>query len=360
MAINPADSQKCANELAGKNPFAVISTLNFFGNHFPIYDAGRHQRRGRHADHRRRLHGAAASTRSAPAAAASASTPALVYAATQELEGASASRSRGPTRLRASSATTTSRRSRSTCSRARCPATRELAGIDPRPRSTSACRSSRPAPDVTPQVTQVLDFKPDVIIFSAQGADCWNLVDGLGRARLDPGRDPADPVRRLHRLREDEGRRRPGQGRLLRRRRRRAASPTPTPSTNPRLKLEAQTYLDEGRRVRHAATPTSPRASAAQGWSVDDDALGAGQHRRQRAARSSRPRRFTAQMAGTDGQPHLRLGALRLRRRPAALHRGVQLQGQPAAVGRRRRCSAIVPVFSGIDLIAGTELKPGP
>ena len=37
MAINPADSQKCANELAGKKPFVVVSTLNFFGNQIPIY-----------------------------------------------------------------------------------------------------------------------------------------------------------------------------------------------------------------------------------------------------------------------------------------------------------------------------------
>ena len=53
MAINPADSQKCANELAGKKPFVVLSTLNFFGNQFPIYQPGRHHRRGRHADHGR-------------------------------------------------------------------------------------------------------------------------------------------------------------------------------------------------------------------------------------------------------------------------------------------------------------------
>ena len=37
MMITPADSQRCANELAGKKPYTVLSTLNFFGNHFPIY-----------------------------------------------------------------------------------------------------------------------------------------------------------------------------------------------------------------------------------------------------------------------------------------------------------------------------------
>ena len=41
-------------------------------------------------------------------------------------------------------------------------------------------------PDVTPQVTEILDFDPDVIMFSAQGADCWNLVDGLGRLGWTP------------------------------------------------------------------------------------------------------------------------------------------------------------------------------
>jgi branched-chain amino acid transport system substrate-binding protein len=41
-------------------------------------------------------------------------------------------------------------------------------------------------PDATPQATEVLDFDPDVIIFSAQGADCWNFVDSLGRLGWTP------------------------------------------------------------------------------------------------------------------------------------------------------------------------------
>ena len=56
-------------------------------------------------------------------------------------------------------------------------------------------------PDATPQATEVLDFDPDVIIFSAQGADCWNLVDALGRLGWTPedtplvlsGRAPTSP-----------------------------------------------------------------------------------------------------------------------------------------------------------------------
>ena len=46
------------------------------------------------------------------------------------------------------------------------------------------------APDVTPQATEVLDFDPDAIIFSAQGADCWNLVDAMGRLGWTPEKVP--------------------------------------------------------------------------------------------------------------------------------------------------------------------------
>jgi branched-chain amino acid transport system substrate-binding protein len=37
-------------------------------------------------------------------------------------------------------------------------------------------------PDVSPVVAQVVGFNPDAIIFSAPGADCWYMVAGLGRA----------------------------------------------------------------------------------------------------------------------------------------------------------------------------------
>ena len=46
------------------------------------------------------------------------------------------------------------------------------------------------SPDVTPQATEVLDSDPDVIIFSAQGADCWNFVDALGRLGWTPDQVP--------------------------------------------------------------------------------------------------------------------------------------------------------------------------
>ena len=45
-------------------------------------------------------------------------------------------------------------------------------------------------PDATPQATEVLDFDPDVIVFSGQGADCWNLVDAMGRVGWTPETTP--------------------------------------------------------------------------------------------------------------------------------------------------------------------------
>ncbi len=45
-------------------------------------------------------------------------------------------------------------------------------------------------PDATPQATEVLDYDPDVIIFSGQGADCWNLVDAMGRLGWTPDQIP--------------------------------------------------------------------------------------------------------------------------------------------------------------------------
>jgi branched-chain amino acid transport system substrate-binding protein len=46
------------------------------------------------------------------------------------------------------------------------------------------------SPDVTPQATEILDYEPDVIIYSAQGADCWNFVDALGRLGWTPDQIP--------------------------------------------------------------------------------------------------------------------------------------------------------------------------
>ena len=44
--------------------------------------------------------------------------------------------------------------------------------------------------DVTPQATQVLDFKPDAIGFSAQGADCYTLIAALAKLGWTQAKTP--------------------------------------------------------------------------------------------------------------------------------------------------------------------------
>ena len=235
-------------------------------------------------------------------------------------------------------------------------ARRLRAGRDASPTSSrSACPIKPAPPDVTPQVTQVLDFEPDVIIYSAQGADCWNLVDGLGRLGWTPGADPAHPVAALHRPAEDEGAPRPRQGHPLRRRPG-ASLPSPDSITDPRIKLEARPTSRRPRKYGMQAADIT-KGFAGAGWNAMmtlwEQAASSST-----TARSSRPRP-SGRRCGHRGEPHLRLGALRVRRGAGAVHRSVQLQGEPTQWdGESMRSSN--PSFSGLDLIAGTELKPGP
>ena len=178
MAINPADSQRCANELAAEDPWAVVSALNFFGNHFPVYEA---------AD--------------VPVIVGTPLTVAdftgdafaigggggclgvhtgLIEFATTEFEGVQ--------KIAVPWADTPPgqvcyydlERKPLDVLRGEVEGESDRAGSLPDLEHIGV--PIVPAtPDVTPQVSEVLGFDPDVIIFSAQGADCWNFVDGLGR-----------------------------------------------------------------------------------------------------------------------------------------------------------------------------------
>ena len=185
---------------------------------------------------------------------------------------------------------------------------------------------------MTPQVTQVLDFDPDVIVFSAQGADCWNLVDGLGRAGWTSDTIPliftgscidfekmkaaGDLAKGIYFVGAAG-----------------ASLTDPASITDPRFKLEATNYAEKAAELGMPAADIT-KGFGASGWSNDDDHLGADQHRRQRGWRT-----HARDVHGPDGrhvrQPHLRLGALRVRRRSGPLHGGLQLQGQSLAVERR-------------------------
>jgi branched-chain amino acid transport system substrate-binding protein len=187
MAINPADSQKCANELAAKKPLAVYSTLNFFGNHFPIYaqakvpvlvgtpiTPGDFTSPGVYAIgngggclgvHTGLIDFTVNELKKKKIAVPWADTPPGVFCY-NDLE-------KKPLNVINGTAKSTSKAAGTV---------KDLTHIGVPIKPGQA--------DVTPQATQVLDFKPDAIIFSAQGADCWTLVSSLGKLGWDPKTTP--------------------------------------------------------------------------------------------------------------------------------------------------------------------------
>jgi len=187
MAINPADSQRCANELAAQDPFAVVSTINFFGNHFPVYEAA-----------------GVPVIVTTPVTVADftgdafaigggggclgAHTGLVEFATTEfdDVEKVAVPWADTPPGqvcyydLERKPLDVLNGSVKGDAERAGSMPDLEHIGVPIVPAT----------PDVTPQVSEVLGFDPDVIIFSAQGADCWNLVDGLGRLGWSPDSIP--------------------------------------------------------------------------------------------------------------------------------------------------------------------------
>jgi len=187
MAINPADSQKCANELASKDPFTVVSSLNFFGNHFPIYaQAGVSvivgtpitvgdfttpnvfsigSGGGCLGAHTGVIKYAAVGLGAKRIAVPWADTPPGVVCY-YDLEAKPLDVLKGVV-----------------------PGDSPLAGTIPDLEHIGV--PIKPAtPDLTPQITQILDFEPEAIVFSGQGADCINLISALGRLGWTPDAIP--------------------------------------------------------------------------------------------------------------------------------------------------------------------------
>jgi branched-chain amino acid transport system substrate-binding protein len=191
--VSPDDSQRCANELAADGVEMVISTINFFGNHFSIYQGsdipvivGTPITIGDFTSPGVYSIGAGGGCLGVHTG--------LIYFATQELPkitGNPVSKVSVPWAdtppgvvcyydLEAKPLNVLN---------GTVEGTSDLAGS--MPDLTHIGVPLAPAtPDATPQATEVLDFDPDVIIFSAQGADCWNLVDALGRVGWTPDEIP--------------------------------------------------------------------------------------------------------------------------------------------------------------------------
>ena len=186
MAITPADSQKCANELASKKPFAVISSLNFFGNHFAIYKAANipvivgtpitaldFTSPGVYAVgggggclgvHTGLIEFVTKDLGKKKIAVPWADTPPGVFCyhdlEKKPLEVLAGKKIDGTTDIKAEG----------NAAKGSVPGLTHI-GVPIKPGQA----------DVTPQATQVLDFKPEGIVFSAQGADCWTFVSALAK-----------------------------------------------------------------------------------------------------------------------------------------------------------------------------------
>jgi branched-chain amino acid transport system substrate-binding protein len=352
-AISPDDSQRCANELLTKSPFLVASTINFFGNHLPIFEAA----------------GVPAVVMS-PVTIADFTSPGtyaigggggclgvhtgLVEFATTDL---------GATRigvpwadtppgvvcfydLEAKPLDVLNGTIEGSSERAGSIPDLEYLGVPIKPAT----------PDVTPMVTEILGFEPDAILFSGQGADCWNLVDGLGRLGWTPQDIPlvlsgactdfeameaAGPLA--------EGVYFIGSGNSV--------IVDPATLEDPLARLEAETY--QGAAARYEM----PEADITKGfgatgftsmitlWSVASTLAASGEE--------LTPESYEAALAATDNTHAFGSTPLSCAQAPEpyvavcnALVTANQWDGETFVPVR--------PTFSGIDLVAGTELRPGP
>jgi branched-chain amino acid transport system substrate-binding protein len=188
MAISPDDSQRCANELLSEDPFLIVSSINFFGNQIPIYQSA-----------------------GVPGVVITPITIADFTSAGVYSIGGGGGCLGVHTGLVEFATTEFGDITKLAVPWADTPpgvvcyydlenkpigvlngsveGDAERAGS--MPDLTTIGVPIKPAtPDITPQVTEVLGFEPDAIIFSAQGSDCWNLVDGLGRLGWTPDQIP--------------------------------------------------------------------------------------------------------------------------------------------------------------------------
>jgi branched-chain amino acid transport system substrate-binding protein len=353
MAISPDDSQRCANELISKKPFLIVSSLNFFGNQIPIYQQAK-----------------------VPAMVGTPITvgdftangvysvgggggcvgvhTGLVFFATQDLKGKRVAvpwadtppgvvcyydLENKPLQVLAGKVEGTSK----------------LAGSMPDLQTVGV--PVKPAtPDVTPQVTQVLDFKPDAIIFSAQGADCWNFVDGLGRLGWTQDKIPLvlstscldfDAMKAAGDL--AKGIYFVGSAN--------AVTQDPNTIDNPRDKFEAEIYQSKPSQYG------MPQADLLKGFAISGFGvmLNAWQIASQLAVAGTdvTPDNFAAAIAGTTSQHAFGSTPLACKSAPKpyiAICNSIVTASQWDGTN----LTPVKEKFSGIDLVAGTELQPGP
>ena len=191
--VAPDDSQRCANELAAGGTELALSTLNFFGNHFGIYQGSDIPVVVGTPLTIADFTSDGVYSVGAGGGCLGVHTGLVEFATNQieELEGIDVQRVAVPwadtppgvvcyNDLEAKPLDVINGTEPGDAARAGEKPDLEHIGVPIAPAS----------PDVTPQATEVLDFDPDVIIYSAQGSDCWNFVDALGRLGWTPEDTP--------------------------------------------------------------------------------------------------------------------------------------------------------------------------
>ena len=213
---------------------------------------------------------------------------------------------------------------------------------------------------MTPQVTQILDFKPDVILFSAQGADCWNLVDGLGRLGWTPEQDPAHPAPApcidLEKMKAAgdlaKGIYFPAH----------AGANLADPDVHrpiPRSTLEATDLRGQGQ-----ASTACPTADITKGFGARAGSLMMTIWEQAGIVAERRQGADARDVQGPDGE-HRRTTTSTARcpsgaPTPPSPYTAVCNSKVSLTQWDGTKLETVIPVFSGIDLVAGTELKPGP
>ena len=353
MAISPDDSQRCANELLAKKPTLVFSSLNFFGNQFPIYAAAK-----------------VPAIVITPITVGDFTSPStysigagggclgvhtgLVKFVTQTLKAKKVGIPWADTPpgvvcyydLEAKPMDVLSGKVKGTS---------PLAGTEPD--LTYIGVPIKPAtPDVTAQVTQILDFKPDAIMFSAQGADCWNFVNGLGRLGWNPTTTPLvlsgscldfDAMKAAGDLAKGVyfvG----SSGTILN---------DPKTITDPFAKFEATTYQTKPSQYGLAADQLK-KGFATQGvtgllslWELSGEII--------RSGGEINSDTLANAYKVTNGQHLFGSTPLSCATAPTPY---VAVCNASVAVSQwdGTKLNTVVPLLSAVDLVAGTELKPGP
>jgi branched-chain amino acid transport system substrate-binding protein len=352
MAVNPADSQKCANELAGKKPFLVVSSINFFGNQFPIYQAA-----------------GVNVVVATPITVGDFTAPGvfsigpgggclgvhtgLVYAVTQQLKSSRVAVPWADTPPGVVCYYDLEKKPLDVLQGA-VKGTSKLAGTIPDLQQIGV--PIKPAsPDVTPQATQVLDFKPTSIIFSAQGADCWNFVDAMTRLGWTQAKIPlvlSGACIDLQKMKQEGdtakgiyfvGNAGP-------------AVTNPDAITDPRFKLEAENYLTKAKQYGMPDADIT-KGFGIQGWQT----FMAIWEQANIAAKNGTltPDSFKQQMASTN-ENHI-YGSVPFGCATApAPYTAVCNSAVALTQWDGSNLNTIIDDYTAIDLVAGTELKPGP